>query len=63
MNDFLGLLFWGFLGGFLLVFLLYRLWMARLRLRGRRRTVAVVMLQPVYLDGERVPPPEKLDSS
>lgn len=58
MIDFLVQLFWSFLVGFTLVFGGYRVWLITgLHRRRRRKAVKVVMLQPVYLDGERVAPP------
>lgn len=57
MGEFLTLLFWGFLGGFVLLFVLYRVYIGkRRRSRGRRKKVTVIMLKPVYLDGQSVKP-------
>jgi hypothetical protein len=63
MSEFLALILWGFLAGFLLLFVLFRLFTRRrIATPAQHKKIKAVLLRPVYLDGERAgegPPPVK----
>lgn len=55
MSNFLALILWGFIAGFLLLFVRYRVLIRRrIATPAQRKKIQEVLLKPVYLDGQRV---------